>query len=568
MPINPSPSKRLQELLKEARALREKNFPTAPVIPQHPTVTATEVLEENKGVQDSISHTQDKYGNTISLNAKQSEFVSLATTGKSAILIGAAGTGKSTSMRAVCSSLIQSGRAGLLQPEGHKHLSPNTPGIVICAYTRRATANIRRMLPPDLQPNCITIHKLLEYQPTYYEVTDPKSGKVTNTMRFEPARNRDNPLPSSISTIIFEESSMIGTDLYSQVQEALSHPVQEIFLGDIQQLPPVFGPAILGFKMLELPTVELTEVYRQALESPIIRLAHRILSGNPIPPAELPDWKVPLQLTLHPWKKRTTPLDAMNTLKLFFQSAHASHAYDPEQDIILTPYNKSENAVGTIELNRKLANFLARKRQAVTYEIIAGFNKFYYSVGDKVLYDKEDAVIVDIYPNPAYPGVKPQEPSINLDYWGHRSDFSDSSDPFAPESDDIDHILAQVATAETMGEDRVHAASHILVIKLLNSDSEVKVSKASEINSLSLGYAITIHKAQGSEWRRVFLIFHHTQAAMLSRELLYTGVTRAKDELYCICEPDTFVKGITSQRIKGNTLAEKAEYFKGRPLDS
>ena len=82
---------------------------------------------------------------------------------------------------------------------------------------------------------------------------------------------------------------MISVDLFHQIYIALENPqsVQFIFLGDIQQLPPVFGSAILGYKMLSLPTIELTQVYRQALESPIIRLAHRILSGNPIPQSEL-----------------------------------------------------------------------------------------------------------------------------------------------------------------------------------------------------------------------------------------------------------------------------------------
>ena len=51
---------------------------------------------------------------------------------------------------------------------------------------------------------------------------------------------------------------------------------------------------------------------------------------------------------------------------------------------------------------------------------------------------------------------------------------------------------------------------------------------------------------------------------MIQRELLYTAVTRAKEELYVVCEEDTFEKGIISQRIKGNTIAEKAEHFKGR----
>jgi ATP-dependent exoDNAse (exonuclease V) alpha subunit len=54
---------------------------------------------------------------------------------------------------------------------------------------------------------------------------------------------------------------------------------------------------------------------------------------------------------------------------------------------------------------------------------------------------------------------------------------------------------------------------------------------------------------------------------MLQRELLYTAVTRAREELYIICEPETFVKDIESQRVKGNTLAEKAEFFKGKIND-
>ena len=51
---------------------------------------------------------------------------------------------------------------------------------------------------------------------------------------------------------------------------------------------------------------------------------------------------------------------------------------------------------------------------------------------------------------------------------------------------------------------------------------------------------------------------------MIARELLYTAVTRAREELYVICEPDTFMKGISRQKVPGNTIAEKAEYFKGK----
>jgi exodeoxyribonuclease V alpha subunit len=501
----------------------------------------------------------DKYGNTIQLNSKQLEFVNLAGSGKSCVLIGAAGTGKTTCQKAVVANLIQSGAAGILNSGGHKHLVSGTPGIVICAYTRRAVANIRRNMPADLQNNCITIHKLLEYQPVFYEVDDPVSGKTKNTMKFEATRNRMNPLPSSIHTVIFEESSMIGTDLHQEVIDALPHRPQIIYLGDIQQLPPVFGPAILGFKLLELPVVELTEVYRQALESPIISLAHRILSGTRIAASEFQAWDFPGKLKIRPWKKKIDDLNAVITLGNVFRSFESEGIYDPEEDIILIPFNK---ACGTIELNKLIANSLARKREAVTYEIIAGFQKVYLSTGDKVLYDKEDAVIIDISPNPTYSGKPAQRESQYLDYWGHKSQ-KDEFDIDEEDESALDFILSQAASSD-LDEERVNKASHKIKLRMLDTEREVIIDSAGDVNSLLLGYALTVHKSQGSEWRKVFLCFHHTHSKMIQRELLYTAVTRAREELYIICEGDTFIKGIESQKVKGNTLAEKAEWFKGK----
>ncbi len=501
-------------------------------------------------------------GESITYNAEQKRAIELGSSGQSLVLIGAAGTGKTTSTQGIISGLIASGNIPTLQSDGHKYLVGGTPGIVIISYTRRAVNNIRKVQSNDMKNNCITIHKLLEYQPLYYEIEDPETHEVRKTMRFEPTRNASNPLPESIHTIVVEEASMEGTDLHAQLEDALPHDVQWIFVGDIQQLPPVFGPAILGFKMNELPVVELTHVYRQALESPIIRLAHRILSGNPIPGAEYDKWKVEDQLTLHPWKKKLTADHAVNTLSLFFKNAIDKGIYDPNEDMILVPYNKS---CGTLELNASIANFLARKRDAVTYEIMAGYNKHYFSVGDKILYDREDAEIVEILPNPTYSGGRVQSASRSLDYWGcNQGDGSDNSKGIWDGVSDID--MDAILESAAGGDDRVTQSSHKIVVRLLDTGSEVTVSKAAEVNALLLGYALTVHKAQGSEWRKVFLCFHQSHATMLSRELLYTAVTRAKEELYVICEPETFTKGIKSQRIKGNTLAEKAEFFKGKKM--
>jgi len=428
-------------------------------------------------------------------------------------------------------------------------------------------------MPAGMEHNCITYHKLMEYQPVFYEVEDPATGETKCKMNFEPARHQYNPLSSTIKTIFIEESSMFSTAYWHELMAACPHGPQIVFLGDINQLPPVFGPAILGFKMAELPTVELTQVYRQALESPIIRLAHRVLSGKPIPPTEFPEWKFEGKLTIRPWKKKISADNALMMANVLFCGTKGRSdipvdkqvtgmieegIYDPETDMILIPFNKS---FGTDELNKYIAQFLAKKRNAMVHEIIAGFNKYYFSVGDKVLYDKEDAIIISITPNVVYAGKFPQPASLTLDYWGHEHGAVKTGHDDMSE-DEMDLYLDKIA--HSTGDDRVRAASHVIKLMMQDSGMEIEIDSASSINSLIMSYALTVHKSQGSEWRKVFLLFHQSHATMLLRELLYTAITRAKEELYVICEPETFVNGIKSQKIKGNTLAEKAEYFKGK----
>ena len=558
-PIEPKSDLSMAQRLQAIRA----GTKSAPIEePVEEPISVEEPLKEPEPVEVSSSNATGMSGESITYNTEQQAFIELISSGESCVLVGAAGTGKTTCSQGGIKALIASGTVPVLQAENHKHLVDGAAGILIISYTRRAVNNIRKIQSTDLKNNCLTSHKLLEYQPEYYEIYDAETGEDKRTMRFEPTRNAANPLPSSIHTIIVEEASMLSLELFTELQSALAHKVQWVFIGDIQQLPPVFGSAILGFKMLELPVIELTQVYRQALESPIIRLAHRILSGKPIKGEAYTEWKHE-SLTLHPWKKKLSAELAAITVSAFFKQAIDSHIYSPEDDMILVPFNK---ACGTLEINRHIANHLARKREVVTYEIMAGFNKLYFSVGDKVLYDKEDAEIIAIDLNPAYTGAKIQPNSKTLDYWGHNPNMAeDSRDQFGSSSledsnADVDFLLAAVASSD----DRVSQASHRLTVRLHDTASEITITKSAEVNSLLHAYALTVHKAQGSEWRKVFLVFHESHRVMLQRELLYTAVTRAREELYVICEPETFTKGINSQKIKGETLAEKAEYFKGK----
>ena len=536
---------------------------TAPPIAQ--PVSTSESESENKVHHEGAA----RFGDAVTYNSKQLEFVTLAATGASCVLIGAAGTGKTTCMKAVAQQLIATGVAGVMHDTGHKNLVAQTAGIVVCSFTRRAVANIRKQMPAELRHNCITLHKLLEFEPSLVDVQD-ENGEWRTSKRFMPARNESNPLPAAIRTIIVEESSMVGGTpfpadtelLFNQLIAALHHQVQFIFLGDIQQLPPVFGAAILGFKMLELPVVELTEVYRQALESPIIRLAHRILSGKPLPLAELPQWQFPQQLQLLPFKRRLDEDTAVGTLAAKFKQCYDAGSWNPELDTILLPFNKG---VGTLELNRHLATHIATSLGRTVHEIVAGFETIYLSVGDKVLIGREDAVITKIEPNKKYFGKSYSEASATMNYWGYDS-VQHAQVGGAMSDDDIDTMIEAMAGSDS--DDYKRQASHTIYYRRPDSEAEQSLSGAGDLNGILLAYALTVHKAQGSEWNRVYLCLHHSHATMLQRELLYTAVTRARKELIVICEADSFVKGITRQKIAGLSWQEKAEYFKGKVRDA
>ena len=180
---------------------------SAPAILQTNNIVAA----VNAVLSDTAKHAQSS---RMEFNPEQLAAIELGLQGKSFCLIGAAGTGKTTVTQELIARLQ---RAAHMRPlaDSTKHLTSGAPGIVICGFTNKAVNNIRKKLPANLQGHCITIHKLLEYAPTYYEIADDE-GQMRTTMRFEPSRFAGNPLPH-ISTIIFEESSMIGTDLYKQV---------------------------------------------------------------------------------------------------------------------------------------------------------------------------------------------------------------------------------------------------------------------------------------------------------------------------------------------------------------
>lgn len=540
--------------------------------------------------------------NGLILNENQRKAVDwFGLDGKSGCLIGPAGTGKTTTMKAVIRAAVLSNRIPIIQSEEeHKFIPTGVPGIWGGSFTRIATRNLKDNFPPDLKGNVHTIHRLIEFEPSYKEVINPETGDIKSVRIFVPTRNKNRTLPKSYQMLNFDESSMVGTDLHKKVEEALSDKrrVQFLYIGDIAQLPPVMDDSVLGYKLLELPTVELTEVYRHA--GAIVNLANHIRVGNTIPygpqiipfvykPTKIPkkileaglaEWNKEedgSKVTIHLWKNRLEgeigQLKALQSLGDctniekkqygFFPKELMEGNYDPMKHMILMPYNKS---VGTIELNRYIAEFIARKKEKIVHEVIGGYEKHYFAVGDKIFFDREEAIITKINKNGNYMGKIPQPASVSLNRWGHNRvgvEATMDEDEFSS----IDALMKKMSTDDD--EERKNQASHSITLKKLldikdNNETDYTIQTAAEINNLLFGYALTIHKSQGSQWEKVYCIFHCSHNRNLQRELLYTAITRAQKELYIICEPETFIQGVMSQHIIGNTLAEKAEYFKGK----
>jgi ATP-dependent exoDNAse (exonuclease V) alpha subunit len=521
-----------------------------------------------------------KTNSSMTWNPEQQMAIDYGFYGRSFNLIGAAGTGKTTTLKAILQGMIEGHKIPPLHV-ATKHLAAGAPGVALISYTRRAVRNIAKQMPEYLKPHCITFHKLVEYEPEYYTEWDAEKEIEVNKMRFAPGRNRFNPLPGSLKLIVVDEASMLSIDYFNELLAALPDPsqVQFIFLGDLNQLPPVYGQAILGKMLLQLPIIELTRVYRQALESPIISLALAVkdnnfsslqadirdkvftIEGGPIDLLNVSN-KTTLyregrgKVTLHPWKKVLDKEDALMVMQSQLGRWMASGDYDPEQDLVLCPWNKS---FGTDELNLAIANHISKTQGKMVHEVIAGFNKFYFAVGDKLLVDKQEAIILEITRNPRYLGKHPQPASTTMNRWG-AGGTGDGGFGDDITDDDIDLMLAHAAEVE----DRTTEASHCIKVLFLDTDEEETLTKSAELNGASFAYATTVHKAQGSECRRVFIITHDCHAAMCSRELIYTAITRAAEELYIVMPPKLLAKSAAKPRIKGDTLAAKLEFFNSR----
>lgn len=516
-------------------------------------------------------------------NERQDAAVAEAMKGSHFVMIGSAGTGKTTTERRIVQALSDSLCAEMnADPEKFQP----SKYIIVCAFTRRAVRNTHKalsVLGTKYTACCKTVHKALDYKPVIEEKLDDE-GNFYTSRTFQPHVTAEAP-NTDARIILVDEASMLGYNiLFRQLLEG--HPnARFVFIGDLNQLRPVMDDPTLAYALASLPVIELTKVYRQALDSPIVEFQYTFTLAGKVPNfADLMRYntsKAGLQFHAMGWPKfaDTSKYAGLFTKTIIVPSFRAG-SYNPEDSVILIPYNK-EGTFGAIELNLEIAEFLGQERNATVFEVIAGYQRRYYAVGDFVMHDRRECVIIDITLNTDYKGLTPKAPSHSLSRHGYylNSDTEVDTDMFGgalPSTVALQEIMLQSMNKPEDEEDESSAtrkASHTITVKDRETGNLETVDVNKDIADMEFSYAMTVHKSQGSEWRKVYFILHACHKNV-TRELLYTGMTRAREELVVFyskghsvgtnLDNSSLAKAINRQEIAGKTWQEKAAVYRAK----
>ena len=340
-----------------------------------------------------------------------------------------------------------------------------------------------------------TIHRMLE-------LTGVPGEKEVTGMHFE--RNEENPLDADV--IIIDEMSMVDINLLYSLLKAIPVGTRLILVGDVNQLPSV-GPGNVLRDIIDsgqFNVVKLTKIFRQAAESDIIVNAHRINDGLQIPLGK------PSRDFL--FIKRDTPdaiISAMITLvqKKLPDYVHA----DPMEIQIMTPMRKG--ALGVERLNQILQSFLNPPDKKKAEKELNGT---IWRIGDKVMQIKNNYQME----------------------WEIRNRYGIPADKgMGVFNGDIGRIreINEFAETITVEFDEGRMAEYLF----------------KQTEELELAYAITIHKSQGSEYPAVVIPVHSGPRMLMNRNLIYTGVTRARTCVCLVGIPETF------QAMADNTMEQK-----------
>lgn len=398
----------------------------------------------------------------IVYEAAQRQAILQAVSGGCLILTGGPGTGKTTALKGILT---------LLESYGEK--------LLLAAPTGRAAQRMSELTGYEAK----TIHRLLEVQ----------WGEQDELIFL---RNEKNPLDAQ--TVVIDELSMVDVLLFENLLRALPLGCRLIMVGDGDQLPAVGAGRVLGDLIDSglLPTVQLTQVFRQALESRIVESAHRIVTGE-YPTLSYKDGDF---FFLYRTDEESVEQTVSELCMHRLPDRYGLSLFDGLQ--VLCPGRKG--TFGTIRINRMLQS-LANPPSADKAEITV--ENAVLRCGDKVMHTRN-----------------------NYDICWTRDDGEMGSGVFNGDIGILETLDVRAQTLQVRYDDRVATYT------------------TEDAKDLELAYAVTVHKSQGSEFDAVVLPLFHLQPQLCYRNLLYTAVTRAKKLLIIVGSADTLRRMVDNHR--------------------
>lgn len=309
------------------------------------------------------------------------------------------------------------------------------------------------------------------------------------------SRGEDNPL--SCKALIIDEMSMVDTLLMEALLKAVRLGTYVVLIGDVDQLPPV-GP---GNCLLDLiaserfPVVRMNKIFRQAEQSLIIVNAHRINRGqSPILSVRDSDFF---------FMERHGAQDVRDTLlQLCSVRLPRTYKIDPLEDIQIICWTR-KGPLGTYELNIALQEAL---NPSVPGKREKKVGARYFREGDKVMQVRNNYDLI----------------------WSR--DGRDGSGIFNGD-------IGKIRMINMQGE-----------YLLIDFDDRTCEYDFSLLEDLELAYAITTHKSQGSEYRFVLIPSFEAAPPLMTRNLLYTAVTRAKEMVCIVGNPNILTAMVSNDR--------------------
>lgn len=341
-----------------------------------------------------------------------------------------------------------------------------------------------------------TIHRMLGYIPSSYD----------DIGHFE--YNEDNPLDTDV--IIIDEMSMVDVVLFEKLLRGMKDNTRLVIVGDVDQLPSVGAGNVLRdlINSKKIKYTKLVDIFRQSESSNIIVNAHKINNGQ----EQILNEKNSDFFFL----KTETPAITRNVVvDLISKRLPNAYGYDFSKDIqILTQSRKG--ICGVFELNRLLQDILNPKTET-TDELLVG-NKL-FRVNDKVMQTKNN---------------------YNLSFFD-----SDGEENFGVYNGDMGHIIF------------IDKSSKKLTVEM--DDNRVIDYTLEDLDNLELAYAITIHKSQGSEFKSVIIPMFDGYRLLQTRNLLYTAITRAKENIVLVGD-----KNVMNNMIRNNTINSRYSNLENR----